>query len=104
MPLDQFTDQRHDAADNGILAVMAVGKERVVGDVEIVRVGPYLDDLAVDRKAAETGIENDNGGIGIHRLGVSENRDDDSTQSHGALELESLHLRALLFVSPDATC
>jgi hypothetical protein len=37
---DQFADQRHDARDDLVLAMVAVGKERVVGDIDIMRVKP----------------------------------------------------------------
>ena len=57
---DQFADQRHHAGDDVLLAVVAVGKERIVGDIDIMRVGPRPDDFAQDREAAEAGVENEN--------------------------------------------
>ena len=61
---DQLADQRHHAGDDLLLAVVAVGKERVVGDIDVVRVGPGADDLAQDREAAKAGVEDENGGRG----------------------------------------
>ena len=46
------------------LAVVAIGKERIVGDIDIVRVGPGADDLAQDREAAKAGVEDEDGGRG----------------------------------------
>ena len=43
-----------------LLAVVAVGKERIVGDIDIVRVGPRRDDLTQHREAAKAGIEHQN--------------------------------------------
>ena len=59
---DQFADQRHHAGDDLVLAVMAVGKERVVGDIDIMRVGSRGDDLAQHRESAKAGIEDENRG------------------------------------------
>ena len=42
------------------LAVMAVGKERIVGDIDIMRVRPRGDDLTQYREAAKAGIEHQN--------------------------------------------
>ena len=61
---DQLADQRHHAGNNLVLAVMAIGKERIVGDVDVVRVGPGADDLAQDRKAAKAEVEDEDGGRG----------------------------------------
>ena len=36
---------------------MAVGKERVVRDIDTMRIGPHRDDLAQHREAAKAGIE-----------------------------------------------
>ena len=43
-----------------VLAVMAIGKEGVVGDIDIMRVGPRRDDLTQHREAAKAGIEYEN--------------------------------------------
>ena len=40
MARDQLAGQRHHAGDDLLLAVVAVGKERVVRDIDVVRVGP----------------------------------------------------------------
>ena len=61
---DQLTDQRHHAGDDLFLAMMAIGKERIVGDIDVVRVRPGADDLAQDREAAKAGIEDEDGGRG----------------------------------------
>ena len=57
---DQFADQRHHARDDLVLAMVAVGKEGVVGDIGIMRVGPRPDDLTQYREPAQAGIENQN--------------------------------------------
>ena len=57
---DQIADQRHDAGDDFVLAMMAVGKEGVVGDINIMRVGARPDDLTQYREPAKAGIENQN--------------------------------------------
>src|SRR5262249_2796421 len=44
------------------LAATAIGKEGIVGDVDVARIGPHLGDLAKDGEAAEPGIEDENGG------------------------------------------
>jgi hypothetical protein len=44
--------------------VVAIGKERIVGDLDVVRVGPGADDLAQDREAAKAGVEDEDGGRG----------------------------------------
>ena len=54
---DQFADQRHHAGDDRFFAVMAVGKERVIGDIDVMRIGPRADDLTQHGEAAEAGIE-----------------------------------------------
>jgi hypothetical protein len=40
--------------------VVAIRKEHVVGDVDIMRVGANLDDLTQNGKTAEAGIEQEN--------------------------------------------
>ena len=50
-----------DAGDQRRFVVTAVGKERVVGDVDEARVRPRLRDLAEHGEAAEAGIEDQNG-------------------------------------------
>ena len=64
MARDQLADQRHHAGDDLLLAVVAIGKERIVGDIDIVRVRPGADDLAQDREAAKAGVEDEDGGRG----------------------------------------
>ena len=64
MARDQLADQRHHAGDDLFLAVMAIGKERIVGDIDVMRVGPGADDLAQDREPAKAGVEDENGGRG----------------------------------------
>ncbi len=44
--LDQLADQRHHAGDDLVLGVVAIGEERVIGDIDVMRVGPGADDLA----------------------------------------------------------
>ena len=61
---DQFADQRHHARDDLLLAVVAIGKERIVGDIDVMRVGPRADDLTQYREAAKAGVEHQNGGWG----------------------------------------
>ena len=64
MARDQLADQRHHAGDDLLLAVVAIGKERIVGDIDVVRVGPGADDLTQDREAAKAGVEDEDGGRG----------------------------------------
>src|SRR6185437_3583758 len=59
--VDQVTDQRHHARDDFILAVMAVRKEGIVGDIDVMGVGPCGDDFAQHGEAAEAGIEYQDG-------------------------------------------
>ena len=63
---DQFTDQRHDPCDDRVFAVVAVGKEHVVGDIDKMRVGAHPDDLTQDGETAEAGIEQENRREGWH--------------------------------------
>ena len=51
---DDMLDQRR-------LGESAIGKGRIVGDVEEIGVRPRGGDLAIDREAAEAGIEHQNG-------------------------------------------
>ena len=60
MGCDQFADQRHHAGDDLVLAVVAVGKERIIGDIDIMRVGPRTDDFTQYREPAKAGIEYEN--------------------------------------------
>ena len=57
---DQFADQRHHPGDDLILAMMAVGKERVIRDINIMRIRPCADDLTQNGETAKTGIEYQN--------------------------------------------
>jgi len=60
MRADQFPHQRHHAGDDLVLAVVAVGKEGVVRDVDVMRVGARSHDLTQDREPAKAGIEHQN--------------------------------------------
>ena len=65
MGRDQFADQRHHAGNDLLLAVAAIGEEGVVGDIDIMRIGPATHDLTQHREAAEAGIEDkDRSGMG----------------------------------------
>ena len=57
---DQFADQRHHAGDDLLLAVVAIGEEGVVGDIDIMRIGPAAYDLTQHREAAKAGVEDEN--------------------------------------------
>jgi hypothetical protein len=59
--LDQLAHQVANARDEFGLAATAVGKEGVVGDVNVIRIGPRLGDFAENGQSAETGIEGENG-------------------------------------------
>ncbi len=61
MGVDQVANQRHHTRDDLILAVMAIGKKRIVRDVDVMRVRPRPDDLTKHGETAETGIEHQNG-------------------------------------------
>ena len=76
----------------------AVGKEGVVGDVDIIRVRPRLHDFAEHREAAEAGIEHEDahGGTGWDqskarsRLSIADSqRDDDQVKVR---RLENRHV------------
>ena len=57
MRVDQRRHQRDDPLDQRRLAVGAVGKERVVGDVDEARIRACRRDLAMDGEAAQPGIK-----------------------------------------------
>ena len=57
---DQFADHRHHPGDDLFLAMVAVGKEGVIRDINIMRVRPRLDDLTQYREPAKAGIEYEN--------------------------------------------
>jgi hypothetical protein len=57
---NQFAEELDDASNQFGLGQRAIGKRRVVGDVEKIRVRPRRHDLAIDGKAAEPGIEDEN--------------------------------------------
>ena len=59
--LDQLAHEVDDARDQLRLAMPAIGKEGVIGDVDVAGVGARLGDLAKYREAAEPGIEDENG-------------------------------------------
>ena len=60
MRRDQLADQRHHPRDDLLLAVMAIGEERIVRDIDVMRIGPRRDDLTQHREAAKAGIEHEN--------------------------------------------
>src|SRR5262249_3353393 len=53
--------ERADPRDELRLAAAAIGKEGIVGDVDVARIGPHLGDLAKNGEAAEPGIKDENG-------------------------------------------
>src|SRR5262249_18726308 len=59
--LDQLAHERAHPRDELRLAASAVGKEGIVGDIDVARIGPRLDDLAKYREAAQSGIEDEDG-------------------------------------------
>src|SRR5215472_1500958 len=59
MGFDQLAHKRAHPRDELRLAASAVGKEGIVGDVEVARIGPRLDDLAKNGEAAEPGIKDE---------------------------------------------
>ncbi len=63
---DQLRHQRHDTRGQCIGAVVTIGEERIVADIDVSRIRTRADDLARDGEAAEAGIENENGGGGGH--------------------------------------
>ena len=65
----ELAHESDQARDELGLAVIPVGKENVIGDVKETRVRPRLGDLAVDRKAAEPGVEHQDGRCGNHVRG-----------------------------------
>src|SRR2546430_17449305 len=61
MRREQLARERADARDELVLAVAAIGKEGVIGDIDVVRVGPRLRYFAKDGKPAQAGIEDEDG-------------------------------------------
>src|SRR5262249_22240692 len=59
--LNQFAHERADPRDKLRFAAAAIGKEGIVGDVDVARIGPHLGDLAKNGEAAEPGIKDENG-------------------------------------------
>jgi hypothetical protein len=59
--LDQLAHEVADAHHKFRLALAAVRKEGVIGDVKVTCVRPRLGDLAENGQSAETGIEDENG-------------------------------------------
>src|SRR5215472_4180412 len=59
MGFDQLAHKRAHPRDELRLAASAVGKEGIVGDVDVARIGPRLDDLAKNGEAAEPGIKDE---------------------------------------------
>jgi hypothetical protein len=57
---DPFADQGHDAGNDLVLAVVAVGKVRIISDIYVMCVRTRADDLAQHCEAAKAGIENKN--------------------------------------------
>jgi hypothetical protein len=39
---------------------MAIGEERIVGDIDVMRIGPGADDFTQHRETAKPGIEQEN--------------------------------------------
>ena len=69
MGLDQLAHEGNHARHELGLAMAAIRKESIVGDVEVARIGARLEDLAKDGEAPEPGIEHENGrcsGHGAH--------------------------------------
>ena len=58
----------HYAGDDLLLAMVAIGEERVIGDIDVMRVGPGADDFAQHREAAKAGIEQENRRRNCHEL------------------------------------
>ena len=58
---DEVGHESYEALDQFGVAAAGIGKERIVGDIEIARIRPRLRDLAKDREATEPGIEDENG-------------------------------------------
>ena len=52
--------------DDLVLAVVAVGEERIISDIDVTGVRPGADDLTQYREAAEAGIEHQNRRRGCH--------------------------------------
>src|SRR5262249_57034182 len=54
---DQLAHERAHPRDEFRLAATVIGKEGIVGDVDVARIGPRIDDLAKNGEAAEPGIK-----------------------------------------------
>ena len=60
MLVDQLADERDHSLHELGFAMRAVGKERIVGDVDDARVRPRRLDLAKNREASQAGVEHEN--------------------------------------------
>ena len=60
---DQIAHERHDPLDQVRFAPAAIGKERIIRDVDETRIRTRLYDLAEHREAAQSGIENEDVGM-----------------------------------------
>ena len=60
MRRDQLAHHRHHAGNDLLLGVVAIGKEHIVGDIDIMRVRPQPHHLAQHREPAKAGIEHEN--------------------------------------------
>src|SRR5262249_46564075 len=63
---DQLAHQIEYPGDQHLLIEPAVGKTGIVSDVNVAGIGPRRDHLTIDRKAAKTGIEHQDGWRGSH--------------------------------------
>ena len=54
-------DDVDDARDQSAFRHVAIGEGGVVGDIDVICIGPRRRDLAIDGEAAEAGIEDENG-------------------------------------------
>jgi len=59
--LDELAHEREHARDQFGLGVPAIGKERVIGDIDEARIRPCLRGPRGGREAAEPGIEHQDG-------------------------------------------
>ena len=79
--LDQPAEEGGDAARDLSLAPLAVGEAGAVGGVDDGSVGKELERRLEHRQPADTGVEEQEGGVRVHHPRHCEERSDEAIQS-----------------------
>ena len=86
--LDEASEQRRDAASDFRLAARSIGKPGAIGGIDDQRIGQQLQRRPEHRKAADTGIEEQDGCVRVHGCSVARPRNGCKLRSKG-FELEA---------------